>query len=103
MCQEARSLSLLLRLLACALAFELRHRLSDREVETLVQGTKVVRGYRLVQIHRQLRDRLANVAIVMDQLVDREPDSHAACAVIGRGPSELRIGDRTAQLVRFQD
>ena len=64
-----------------ALSAEFQYGVSDRVVEAPVQGAELVDGKRRIKLKRQVRDGLAEVAIVVNDLVDRVPQRQKAGAV----------------------
>ena len=54
------------------LVAELRDRIGDGVVQAAIEGAEFVDGERRIALERQVGDRLAQVPIVMDHLVDRK-------------------------------
>ncbi len=61
-----------------------------------VQGAELVDGKRRVELERQVRDGSAEVAIVVNDLVDRIAQGQKACPVCDCGASDFRQGEAVA-------
>jgi hypothetical protein len=89
-----------------ALAAELRHRPSDGIVEAEVQRLEVLGADGDLLLDRRLGDGLADVAVVVDDLRDREPSREQLAAVqLGAradGPRRERLG-RGLQAKRLRE
>ena len=67
----------------------LRNRAGDGIVKASVQRTKVVRADRHVQFHRQLRDGLTDIAIVVHDLRHGKPLKQEVMSMLDRAPANL--------------
>src|SRR5690606_32166728 len=76
------------------------HCAGDRVVEAEVEGLELVALDRRVLLDRELRDRLADVAVVMDDLGDGQADAKEVLAVQVRRLLDLAIVHLT---FRFRD
>lgn len=68
---------------------EFRHRIGDRVIEAAVQGPKLINLERHVSLEGQVGDRLAQVAVIVDHLVNGEPQCEQLAAMLGRGDAHL--------------
>jgi len=73
-----------------ALEREFLHRISDSVVEAAVERAEFVDVDRLTAIERQIHDRLAEIAIIVDDLVDGETLLQQLEPVLGSGNADLR-------------
>src|SRR5690349_19546471 len=73
----------------------LGHRFSDRGIEAAVQRMKLLHTDRRLLFDRELRHRLADVAIVMDDLATLTPanSSSAPCSAAAEPIASLANGD----------
>lgn len=75
---------------------ELQHGVRDGVVEAPVQRAELIDRKGGVALERQVRDGLAKVAIVVNDLVHRIPQRQQTCAVCGRAHADLGEDRRVA-------
>ena len=75
------------------LAFVLRDRVGDRVVETLVEGAELVGADLGLALDGKLGDGLTGVAVVVDDLRDREAAAQEIVAVLTRAGGDLDLAD----------
>lgn len=67
------------------------HGVGDCFIETAVERAELVGRNGRAPLDGQIRDGLANVAIVMDYLIDRVSEAKEFCAVLRGGPTDVRV------------
>ena len=77
------------RLLAFALVH--RDRARDRLVKASVERAEIFRADRRVRFHRQIGHRLTDVAIIVNDLRDREPLQEQVVSVLAGAPVDLQV------------
>jgi hypothetical protein len=92
-CEHRETLRSFLSERPLASARVLAHRPGDRIVETPVQGVELRRGDRRLEVEGHLGHRLADVAVGVDDLIDREPEAQQLRAVSGGALADLVVRD----------
>src|SRR5580698_4489418 len=69
--------------------------ISNRVIKATVQGPELVNLKRSVALVSEICNRLAEIAVVVDYLIDRESEPKEFMAVLGRRCPNFRHGDGT--------